>query len=312
MQNRTARKLLQTQISGLEALFPLLDKNFKQIVHVISSCTGHIVVTGIGKSGIIGKKMLATMSSLGIPSFFLCPFNATHGDIGMVMQNDIVILISNSGEAIELSTVLNYCKTRKNTTIAITRSDRSTLATNADYAIILPNTPEGNDFGAPATSTTQTLVIGDILAISAAQKRNFTKEQYAQLHPSGNLGKKISKVTAIMNTEFETVHNAADIVEVTKKMTTNSNGFVCITDKNDKLCGIITDGDIRRAILKNNGQVQSLKATEICNLNPKFLTEGDYVIDASNIITEYKIGVVVVVDGNHSPIGFISRNQFNV
>ena len=300
------KNLLQSQVDGIEALSSILNENIEQIVEVLAKCSGHVVITGLGKSGIIGKKISATMSSIGIPSFFLCPFNATHGDIGMITKQDIVILISNSGNADELITINEFCKRSGNVTVGITRANGSYLASETNYSIVLPKLCEGNELDAPATSTTQTVVIGDILAFASSNLKKFGKIDYAKLHPSGSLGKKISKVTTIMETNFATAKAGDCILEITKKMTEYSNGFVCVTN-NGKLHGIITDGDIRRTILKHSGQIQNITAGEICNQNPKFLTKNDYIIDAQNLINQHHIGIVVVVDENKAPVGFVSK-----
>lgn len=305
-----AQNIVKVEIEGINALTDVLDDNFLKIVNVISSCKGHTIITGVGKSGNIATKISASMSSLGIPSFFIDPANAGHGDIGVITENDVLIAISNSGESSEILAILNYCFGKKIPTILITRNDTSSIAKNADLKIIIPPTKEAHDFNAPTTSTTQTLVIGDILAICASKMKGFTKEKYASLHPSGNLGMKISKVTTIMNHNFATVEKKSHLLEVLEKMTESSNGFVCVVE-DDKICGIITDGDLRRYILKNH-TIENLKAESLYNSNPKFVTDEQYIIDVVEIMTLYKVQVVIIIDNNHKPIGFISRNQFNI
>lgn len=297
------KQLLRAQVEGAISLEKILDENFEIIASVVANCNGHVIISGIGKSGIIGEKISATMSSVGIPSFFLCPFNATHGDIGTIVKHDIIILISNSGNAQELIVINEYCRKNGNVTIGITRATNSYLATETSHSIVLPQMPEGNECDAPATSTTQTLIACDILALLASKVKNFSRIDYAKLHPSGSLGKQISKVTTVIKTEFCTVELDDLIVDITKKMTEYSNGFVCVV-KDKKLCGIITDGDIRRAILKSGGEIKDLKAGDICNKSPKFLTKDAYVIDAENIMKNHKIQNVIIVE-NGVPIGFV-------
>jgi arabinose-5-phosphate isomerase len=306
-----AQNALSTQINGINELYPIFDENFAKIVEIIAKCNGHIILCGVGKRGNIGMKIVATMSSIGIPAFFLDPFNAGHGDMGMITKNDAIISLSNSGESSEIMSVLNYAKENGNVTISITREAKSTLATNADFSIVVPKSAEAHDFMAPTTSTTQMLIIGDIIAVCASKIKNFAKVQYAKLHPSGNLGMKISKITTIMNSEIATVESDFDIMQVLDAMSKNSNGFCCVT-QNKKTIGIITDGDIRRFILKHNGKIENSKAIEICNKNPKLLHDDSYIIDAINVMEESRISSVIVVDTNSQPIGFVARNQFNI
>ena len=306
-----AQNALSTQIKGIEELLPIFNENFTKIVEIIANCNGHIIISGVGKSGNIAKKISSTMSSLGISSFFLDPFNAGHGDMGMITQNDAIIFLSNSGESSEIMSVLNYAKENGNMTISITREAKSTLATNADFSILVPKSAEFHDFSAPTTSTTQMLIIGDILAVCSSKIKKFTKVQYAKLHPSGNLGMKISKITTIMNSEISTVEADFDIMQVLEAMSRNSNGFCCVV-QNHKAIGIITDGDIRRFILKHNGKIENTKAIEICNQNPKLLSDDSYIIDAINVMQESRISSVIIVDSTLKPIGFVARNQFNI
>ncbi len=308
---REAKNALAIQIEGLSDTLPIFDENFTKIVEIIANCKGHIIVSGVGKSGNIGMKIVATMSSIGIPAFFLDPFNAGHGDMGMITQENAIIFLSNSGESSEIMSVLNHAKANGNVTISITRDAKSTLATNSDFSIVAPKSSEFHDFSAPTTSTTQMLVIGDILAVCASKMKNFTKVQYSKFHPSGNLGMKISKISTIMNSEISIVEEDSGIIQVVKAMSHNANGFCCVTN-GGKMTGIITDGDIRRFVLKTNGDISNAKAGEICNKNPKILTQNSYIIDAINTMEENRIGSVVVVDENSRPIGFVARNQFDL
>jgi arabinose-5-phosphate isomerase len=231
--------------------------------------------------------------------------------MGMITKNDTIIFLSNSGESSEIMSVLNYAKENGNTTISITRDGKSTISTNADFSIIVPKSPEAHDFMAPTTSTTQMLIIGDTIAVCASKIKNFAKIQYAKLHPSGNLGMKISKITTIMNSEISTVEADFDIMQVLEAMSKNSNGFCCVL-QNQKAIGIITDGDIRRFILKHNGKIENSKAIEICNQNPKLLNEDSYIIDAINIIQEHRINIIIICNKEKHPIGFISHKQFKI
>jgi arabinose-5-phosphate isomerase len=306
-----AKSVIQHEKQGIEELLHIINKDIEEIIHIIANCEGHIIISGVGKSGNIAIKIAASMSSLGIPSFFLNPSNAGHGDMGVITKEDIVIAISNSGESNELMSVLNYCFEQKIPTIAITREAKSSVAINSKHKITIPQSKEAHEFNAPTTSTTQTVFLGDILAVCASKLKNFTKTNYAKLHPSGSLGAKISKVTTVMNHELYSVEHNANAMEILEKMTKNANGFVCVLE-NEKLYGIITDGDIRRFILKNEKDIKLATAEDICNREPKFVPEEQYIIDAINTMNANRIGSVIVVNSKRKPIGFISRTQFKI
>lgn len=305
-----AKNIIEIEKQGVEDLFAICNSSLENAINVIAKCTGYIILTGIGKSGNVACKIASTMSSVGIPSFFLDPFNAGHGDMGTISNNSVLIAISNSGESLEIMSVINFCIEKNITVISITRNEKSTIAQNATISIVIPQSKEAHAFGAPTTSTTQTLIIGDILAVSASNLKNFTIEDYARLHPSGNLGMKISKASTVMNHEFETVLLESGIKEILEKMTNPSNGFVCVIE-NDILVGIITDGDIRRFLLQNNN-IQNAQAKDLCNFNTKFIKHSQYIIDAIDIFSKHSIQIVIIVDDNHTPIGYISKKQFNI
>ncbi|MFT4967808.1 MAG: arabinose-5-phosphate isomerase [Candidatus Deianiraeaceae bacterium] len=308
---KLAREILETQKAGVEALAHIIDSNLEKVIDLIAQCKGHVVFFGIGKSGNIAVKIASSMSSLGIPAFFVDPSNAGHGDIGMLTKHDIAIVISKSGESADIMSVLNYCFENKIQTVAITRNTKSAIAQNANYSLVIPQSKESHPFNAPTTSTTQTLVLGDILTACASYTKNFTKEQYAKLHPSGNLGMKIAKVKTIINHQFCAVDRNTNALEVLQKMTEHSNGFVCVLNEDKTLHGIITDGDVRRYILQHR-EICNVNAVIFCNKNPKSAKENDYIIDVVNIITQYRIGCVIIVDEDNLPVGFVARNQFNI
>lgn len=306
---KTAKEVLKIQQKGIEEMASMFDCELKKAVNLIAKCEGHIIVSGVGKSGNIATKISATMSSIGIPSFFIDPSNAGHGDMGGLNLKSVLIVISNSGEALEIMEMLNFCKERDILTVSITRNVRSSIANNSNISLVLPQSREAHEFNAPTTSTTQTLVLGDILAVCASKIKNFTKEEYAKLHPSGNLGMKISKVKTVMQKSLEVVERNGLLNEVLQKMTKHSNGFVCVVE-NEKLFGIITDGDIRRFLLKGGG-VKTAKAEDLCNQNPKTVQDESYIIDAVNLITKHNIQCVVVLN-KKKPTGFISSRQFKI
>lgn len=304
------KDIIETEINGLQSLLQICQNTLEHAIHLIANCAGHVVITGVGKSGNIASKIVASMSSLGIPSFFLEPSNAGHGDIGSITKGSILIAISNSGESHEIMAVINFCHERNIPTIAITRNEKSTIAQNATVAINLPPMREAHPFNAPTTSTTQTLVIGDVLTICASHLKGFQKEDYAKLHPSGNLGMHIAKVKTIMNHELELVKPNEEIHSILMKMTNHSNGFVCVVE-NQRLVGIITDGDIRRYLLTGK-DIKNVTANDISNPSPKYVSQEDYIIQATNVLSQYSIQSVLVVNSSLYPVGFVARKQFNM
>lgn len=306
-----AKGVIETEKEGIEALHAIVGEELEKVIRLLACCKGHVIISGVGKSGNVATKIVASMSSLGVPSFFLDPSNAGHGDMGMITQDDVVIAISNSGESGELMSVINYCFDKKIPTVAITRNEKSTIAHNANYKLTIPASREAHEFNAPTTSTTQTLVLGDVLAVCSSKLKSFQKVEYAVLHPSGNLGMKISKVAGIMSHEFCTVGVDTSSIEVLERMTRNSNGFVCVV-KRGRLYGMITDGDIRRFILKGEREITAARAEDICSISPKFVTEEQYIIDAVELINAHNIASVIVVNEKQEPVGFVSRVQFKI
>jgi arabinose-5-phosphate isomerase len=295
----TAKKTVLAESEAISNLVNYLDDNFVKSVEAIFSSKGRLVVTGIGKSAIIAQKIVATLNSTGTPSLFLHASEAIHGDLGMVQPDDVVICISKSGNSPEIKVLVPLLKRFNNTLIAITGNVSSFLGKEADYTLNTYVEKEAcpNNL-APTNSTTAQLVIGDAIAVCLMEMRNFTAEDFAKYHPGGALGKKLllrvgemldttHKPVVAPNSSIKTV-----IVEISEKRL----GVTAVVE-DDKVIGIITDGDIRRMLNKTE-TIAGLTAKEIMTVNPKTIQSTDLVSDALNILEDFSITQLVVVDRN--------------
>jgi arabinose-5-phosphate isomerase len=299
-----AEECLNLELKGIEAIKDILDENFFNICKVLANCKGKVIISGVGKSGHIGKKISSTMSSIGIASFFLHPTEASHGDLGMISANDVIVLISNSGETAEFSNLLEFIQKENITSIGITRAKNSTLSNGVRYKIIIPNAKEVVSYNAPTTSTTQTLVVGDILAICSSHLKKFTEYDYAKIHPGGKLGLSLNKIASIMNKNFAICDAGETIISVLPKM---QSGIIVIA-KNGILEGIFTDGDLRRAIIQY-GDVASLEVSKFMTANPIHFNYNDPIIKAVEIFNEKPIGSIIVVDEKTAICGVVDRKD---
>ena len=295
----TAKKTVLAESEAISNLVNYLDDNFVKSVEAIFSSKGRLVVTGIGKSAIIAQKIVATLNSTGTPSLFLHASEAIHGDLGMVQPDDVVICISKSGNSPEIKVLVPLLKRFNNTLIAITGNISSFLGKEADYTLNTYVEKEAcpNNL-APTNSTTAQLVIGDAIAVCLMEMRNFTAEDFAKYHPGGALGKKLllrvgemldttHKPVVAPNSSIKTV-----IVEISEKRL----GVTAVVE-DEKVIGIITDGDIRRMLNKTE-TIAGLTAKEIMTVNPKTIQSTDLVSDALNILEDFSITQLVVVDRN--------------
>lgn len=304
----SAIKVLNIEAEAINALTKKLDDNFEKAIELFYKCKGRVVVTGMGKSGIIGRKISATLSSTGTPSFFMHPAEGSHGDSGAVMKNDVVLAISNSGETQEIMHILPLIKRLGLPLICMTGNAESTLAQKSDVLLNVFVEKEACPLGlAPTASTTVTLALGDALAVVLLEKRGFTPEDFLMFHPSGSLGKGlVYKVEDLMITgdslpivqENMTFQNA--LITVTDKKL----GFAIVTDASGKLTGIITDGDIRRALMKS-ADTTKLTAKEVMTLNPKIINKNEFAASALQQMEKYKITSLVILEENGNPEGII-------
>lgn len=297
-----AKKVIIDEAKALEVLANNLPTFFTDAVDLISASRGRLVVSGIGKSGHIGRKISSTMASLGQKSFFLHPSEAQHGDLGMLDKNDALLLISYSGESAELLPVIDFAKRFGIKIISITKNKTSTLATNSDVPLILPDMKEAGSFGiAPTVSSTNTLALGDALAMALLSKRGFSKEQFKMLHPGGSLGKGLSLIFDIMHRDMPIVSAHDDMQKAIITMTKFGFGCIGVID-NDELVGIITDGDLRR---KMSVDLLSKKVMDIMTKNPITVSKNILASELLCVMEDRRITNVFVTDDRQKPVGLI-------
>ena len=306
----TAIRVLETEARALHELAGFIDDRFVQAVEMIFNAEGRLIVTGMGKSGHIGKKIAATLASTGTPSFFVHPAESSHGDMGMIVRGDIVLALSNSGEAKELNDLIEYTRRFAIPLIGVTSRPESTLATRADIALILPPCPEACPNGlAPTTSTTLTLALGDALAVTLLEKKGFTEKDFKVFHPGGKLGQQLMKVSEIMHKGDQLPVASEDISIQEAIGIISAKGFGCIglTDKQGLLTGIVTDGDIRR---KLSADILTKTAKDIMSRQPKTASPDTLVAEAMAVMNNLKgafraITCLLVVDAAGKPVGLL-------
>lgn len=306
-----AQDVLRLEAEAVLELIPRVDDNFARAIQMILDCQGRTVITGMGKSGLIGAKMAATLASTGTPSFFLHPAEAIHGDLGMVTCHDVVIALSNSGETGEVLNILPSLRRIGAKIIAMVGNPTSTLAKNADIVLNVGVKKEACPLGlAPTSSTTAALAYGDAMALALLSKRNFTASQFAIFHPGGSLGRKLLlTVGNIMHKgeENPVVLGHTTVQEALFVITDKGLGAVSVVDEEGKMCGVLTDGDIRRGLRQG---VDFLKrpVEELMTKAPKYITEDKLAAQALHIMESNKpkpITVLPVVDGDMKVIGLL-------
>ncbi|RMD47212.1 MAG: KpsF/GutQ family sugar-phosphate isomerase, partial [Aquificota bacterium] len=303
---KIGKNVIEEEIQALNYLKESIDSNFEKAINLILQTKGKVIITGMGKSGLVGKKIAATLASTGTPSFFLHPAEAVHGDLGMISKEDIVIAISNSGETPELLAIIPTIKRWGNKVIAITNNKLSTLAKESDIHLFLNVKKEACPLNlAPTSSSTATLALGDAIAITLLTKKGFSKEDFARFHPGGSLGKKLMKVYEIMHKEDELpiVKPETPLKETVIIMSEKGFGAAIVEDENNNLIGIITDGDLRRFI-KKGGSIDKSLTKVAMTLNPKKVEKNKYVLEVLEEMEKYNITVMPVVD-NGKPIGIV-------
>ena len=311
---KLAQEVFEIESKEVANLSKRLTDDFEKAINAILQSSGKLIVSGMGKSGIIGKKIAATLASTGTPSFFLHPGEAYHGDLGMIEENDIVLLISNSGETDEVLKLIPFLKHQKNCTISMSGNDESTLAKNTNYHLNIAVDKEACPlFLAPTSSTTATLVMGDALAVTLMKLRDFKEENFAKFHPGGSLGRRLlTKVGDVMKKKnLPIISSQATIKEVIQKISEGKLGLVVIID-NNKIMGIITDGDIRRTMESREKDFFNLKAEDLMSNHPKLIYESDKLISASNIMSQHKINSLLVVNESNDLVGVVQVYDLGV
>jgi arabinose-5-phosphate isomerase len=296
-----AQETLNIEANTLLQAAKNMNDVFEKAVELVLACKGKLVVTGVGKSGLIGAKMAATFASTGTPSFFLHPTEALHGDLGMISANDVVIAISYSGESEELSSILPHIKRFNIPLIGMTRDANSTLGKYSDIIIDVIVEKEACPLDiAPTSSTTLTLALGDALAVCLMRAKDFKKSDFASFHPGGALGKKLFvKVSNLMQTKnIPVVSKDTKVKEAIIKISEGRLGTVLVTDESDKLIALVSDGDIRRALLRDDFSLEA-NVLEYATLNPMTLDDEEMLAsDALVLIEEKKIQLLVITDKN--------------
>jgi len=302
---QAAQKVIRAEQAGLDTLCGIIDKKFSDAVDLILNTEGYLIVVGVGKSGHIGQKIAASFASTGTRSFFMHPTEASHGDLGMVSPNSTLFIISNSGESRELRDVINYARKMAVKIIGVTKNTASTLGTQATHVLRLPPSPEACPNGlAPTTSTTNTLALADALVVAVMSERGFTKEEFGKMHPGGKLGLQLQSVEdwlALQQRQVPIVSQDSDMRHTVMAMTESRMGCVAVTDTKDNFVGMITDGDLRRAITED---IFDKSAADIMTADPISLTRDMTIRQVIDLFTERRISNAFVVD-NGKAIGLI-------
>jgi arabinose-5-phosphate isomerase len=293
-----ARKVLETEAAAILALVPRLDGRFDQAVELLRGCKGRVILTGMGKSGIISRKIAATLTSTGTAAVFLHPAEAIHGDLGVIQGDDVVVALSYSGETDEILRLLETIRRLGAKLIAITGAPRSTLAEAADVALDCSVTEEACPMNlVPTASTTAALALGDALAMTLLVQKGFHEEDFANLHPGGKLGKKLMRVESLMHADKDCPAVAAGtpMPDVIYEMSSKKLGMTCVVDDERRLLGVITDGDLRRHMSRDR-DILSLKAVDVMTRGAVSIPPGTLAAEALNIMEQRKITAIVVVD----------------
>lgn len=305
---KNGKEVIRIEADAVADLQQSINEDFVNAVETIFASKGRVVLTGMGKSGLIARKIVATLNSTGTAAIYLHPTDALHGDLGMVRSDDVVILISKSGETEEISNLLPMLKRLNVKLIAMSGNKESRLARECDIFLNISVKEEACPYDlAPTASTTATLALGDALAVSLLKKRNFTAKDFAFLHPGGSLGKRLSlKIKEVMITgeRIPKVKKETSIKDVIFEITSKRLGTTCVLDENGKLAGIITDGDLRR-LLEKTLDISGLYAKDVMTSSPKVLNEDYLASFALQQMENFKITSLVITDDSHKPVGII-------
>lgn len=300
------QQVIDMEIAGLEALKTNLNGAFLDAVNVMDQATGRVIITGMGKSGQIGQKIAATLASTGTPAYFVHPAEASHGDLGVLSSEDILLAISNSGESRELSDILLFAKNHRLRLIAITKSPTSTLGKLADIVLELPKAKEACPIEkAPTTSTTATLALGDALAMVLMKRRGFNEADFVNFHPGGKLGATLLSVADILSKQtapLPLVEQATPMAELVLVMTEGMRGHAGVVDETGQLIGIISDGDLRRAM--GAGTIDG-RAADIMTASPRTVRPEQRIYEVIELMKTHKISAVFACDPDGKPIGLL-------
>ncbi|MDO1528290.1 KpsF/GutQ family sugar-phosphate isomerase [Fulvimonas sp. R45] len=307
---RSARTVIATEAAAIRALEPRIGAGFVDACRLILGCQGRLVVTGMGKSGHIGRKIAATLASTGTPAFYVHPGEASHGDLGMILPQDIVLALSNSGETDEVLFILPVIKRQGIPLIALTGNPASSLAQQADVHLDVSISAEACPLGlAPTASTTAALVMGDALAIALLEARGFTSEDFARSHPAGSLGRRLLlHIADVMHTGdgIPAVAPDASLTEALVEMTRKHLGMTAVVDADRRLLGVFTDGDLRRALDDDGVDLRNAKVAELMTRNPKAIGADKLAIEAAQLMEKHQIHALLVVDEAERVVGALN------
>lgn len=304
----TAQRVLRIEAEAISSLISRLGPDFDRAIDLLAGCRGRVIVTGMGKSGLICRKIAATLSSTGTPAVFLHPAEAIHGDLGMLAAGDVVVALSNSGETEELVRLLEVIKRFGLPLISLVGSMDSTMAKGSDVALDVSIDQEACSLGlAPTASTTAALALGDALAISLSEKKGFCRDDFARLHPGGKLGKKLASVRDLMHTghQIPKVGLGTPMQEVIYEMSRKGLGITSVVEERDRLGGVISDGDLRRLIEHDRERVLSRTAGECMTKNPIVVGPDDLAASALHLLETRKITSLMVTDSEGRLIGVL-------
>lgn len=302
-----AREVLETEARAILGLVPQLDARFPAAVELLNACAGRVVLSGMGKSGIIARKLAATLSSTGTAAYFLHPAEAIHGDLGVVRDDDVVVALSHSGETEELVRLVESIRRTGARLIAITGQDQSTLAQAADISLSCHVSEEACPLNlAPTASTTAALALGDALAMALSQRKGFKQEHFANLHPGGRLGKRLMRVEALMSTgdTVPRVRSTTSVADVIHEISSKRLGMTCVVDEDGVLMGIVTDGDLRRHLTSGINLLER-QAADIMTKDPVAISPKLLAVEALQQMERRKITSLVVVDGSRHVTGVV-------
>jgi arabinose-5-phosphate isomerase len=303
-----AKEVIRIEAKSVAALEHKINSSFQEAVDIIFNCKGRVIVTGMGKSGIIARKIVATLNSTGTPAIFLHPSDAMHGDLGMVRNNDVVVCISKSGDTIEINQLIPMFKRIGSSVISMVGNANSHLAKHSDIVLDISVNEEACPHNlTPTTSTTVTLALGDALAVTLLEKKNFTADDFALFHPGGNLGKRLLlKVEefALTGTQVPKVSRKSSLKDAILEISAKRLGATCVMNEDGTLAGIITDGDLRR-LLQKTTDVTGLSAEEAMTKNPKTIRKGVLATAALQEMEKHSITQLIVLDSERKPVGVV-------
>ena len=308
MSLETARRVLKIESQAIHEVLSRLDATFERAVDLLFACKGRVAVTGMGKSGIVGRKISATLSSTGTPSFFLHPAEALHGDIGMIARGDAMLAVSYAGETREIIALLDALKRLEIPLVVLTGNPKSTIALSSEIVLDVSVSEEACSLNlAPTASTTVAMAVGDALAVSLLERRDFRHDDFAALHPAGSLGKRLLRVDKVMHTGNALPRVSADtpMPAVFHEMSAKKLGMTTVANPDGTLAGILTDGDLRRLMEKHGGAVLQMRVADCMTRNPQTVGPQILASEALTLMEKRKITSVVVIDENRRVLGVV-------